>query len=283
MSIQLILAQLEGSYGKPGNQLILNNNKVFQADFLPNDAPKLLFHHIEQCQEVTFVAHNPYTPTQLIANSMHLFLQSGIFPMKEFEDWEATPNKAWPALKPFIHGAVIGLQSTLAQQGYTPAHNIYNILGTGGNDTDDKSTVVTIIQTAAAATMGSMLANTYPTLAPAPTATQITLVINSLTANQQVLYQHITPLLQQVAAMSFNMQPPIPRHMFTVPHSTPFNVPPIQQLSIPAPPLSMQGVSTTDAEVGRSTGGRGRGRGFNWHSQECTPFADHMAACGGGF
>jgi hypothetical protein len=84
MSIQLILAQLEALYSKPGNHLMWNNNKVFQANFLPNNAPEQLFHCIEQCHEVTIIVLNPYTPTQLIANSMHLLLQSGIFLMKEF-------------------------------------------------------------------------------------------------------------------------------------------------------------------------------------------------------
>ncbi len=119
--------------------------------------------------------------------------------------------------------------------------------------------VVTITQTAVAATTGSMLANTYATPVPGPPDHNITLEINSLAANQQALYQHITPLLQQMAAMSFNMQPSTPRHTFTVPHLTPFTVTPIQQLTIPAPPLSMQEVSTTDAEEG-AQGGRGADR-----------------------
>jgi hypothetical protein len=42
MSIKLILAQLEALYGKPGDQSMWNNNKVFIADFFPNDAPELL-------------------------------------------------------------------------------------------------------------------------------------------------------------------------------------------------------------------------------------------------
>jgi hypothetical protein len=113
---------------------------------------------------------------------------------------------------------------------------MYNILGAGGNNTNDKLTVVTITQAAAAAMTGSTLANTYTTPAPAPTDPQIALANNSLAANQQALYEHIAPILQQMAEMSFNMQPPTPRCM---PHLMPFNVPPIHQLLIPAPPLSM--------------------------------------------
>jgi hypothetical protein len=72
--------------------------------------------------------------------------------MKEFEDWEATPTKMWPTLKTFIHGmyaqclVAVRIWSTLAQQGYAPAHNMYTILGEGGNDTNDKSTDLTINQ-----------------------------------------------------------------------------------------------------------------------------------------
>jgi hypothetical protein len=233
MSIQLILTHLKALYSKPGDQLMWNNNKVLQANFLPNNALELLFHCVELCQEVAIITHNPYPPMQLIANAMHLLLQSGIFPMKEFEDWEVTPNKTWMALKTFIHGAhtqhlvAAGQRSTSAQQGYVPAHNMYNILGAGGNDTKDKSTVMTIIQMAAAATASSTLANTYAAPAPAPTDPQIAVVINCLTANQQALYQHITPSSQQIAAMSFNTQPPTTRCTFTAPHLTPFNVPPI--------------------------------------------------------
>jgi hypothetical protein len=109
---------------------------------------------------------------------------------------------------------------------------MYNILANGGKDTNDDRTVITITQMATVATMGSTLANTHAMPAPAPTDHNITLAINYLAANQQALYQHIAPLLQQMAAMSFNMQPPMPRCMFTVPHLMPFNVPSIQQLTI---------------------------------------------------
>jgi hypothetical protein len=254
VSIQLVLAQLEALYGKHGDQLMWNKDKLFIANFLPINASELLSHCVEQCQEVTIIARNPYTPMQLIANTVHLLLQSRIFPIKEFEDWGVSPNKMWLALKTFIHGVyawhlvAVELWSTLVQQGYVPAQNMYNILGTSGNDTNNKLTVVTVTQTTAAATTGSTLANTYATPVPAPTDPHIASAINSLAANYQALYQHIVPLLQQMAAMSFNTQPPTPRRMFTAPHLTPFNVPPIQQLTILPSHISRQGVSTTDAE-----------------------------------
>jgi hypothetical protein len=49
MSIQLILAQLELSYGKPMPSILWNNNKLFTLDFSPNKTPEMLFHRIKQC------------------------------------------------------------------------------------------------------------------------------------------------------------------------------------------------------------------------------------------
>ena len=57
MSIQLILTQLENMFGQPGGSLMWNNDKIFRTDFLPNDAPELLFLRVEQCQEVAIIAH----------------------------------------------------------------------------------------------------------------------------------------------------------------------------------------------------------------------------------
>jgi hypothetical protein len=105
MSVQLILTQLETSFGKPSNALMWNNVKLFRLYFNPNDAIELLFLRVEQCQEVAIMARNPYSDTQLIRNTVHLLLQSVIFPMKEFEDWETTTNKSWTSLKLFVHGA----------------------------------------------------------------------------------------------------------------------------------------------------------------------------------
>jgi hypothetical protein len=93
MSIQIILTQLENTFGQPGGSLMWNKDKIFHGEFLPNNSPESLFLCIEQCQEVVIIAHNPYSEKQLIANTIHLLLQSGIYSMKEFEDWEVTNNK----------------------------------------------------------------------------------------------------------------------------------------------------------------------------------------------
>jgi hypothetical protein len=47
MSIQLILAQLETSYGKPTANIIWNSNTLFTANFNPVDASEMLFHQIK--------------------------------------------------------------------------------------------------------------------------------------------------------------------------------------------------------------------------------------------
>jgi hypothetical protein len=84
-----------------------------------------------------------------------------------------------------------------------------------------------VTHTAAAATTGSTLGNTYQT-APASTPQELTTAINMIVANQQSLYQHIAPLLQQMAALSFTQQttqvrPPV------------LQAPPIQHLAILGP------------------------------------------------
>jgi hypothetical protein len=137
---------------------------------------------------------------------MHLLLKSGIFPTREFKQWDAVQNKMWPVLKTFIHGAyarklvAANIRTTMGQQGYVP-QNMYNVL----NKSDNSSTDTTKMHTAAAATMRSTLGNSYQaSVVPA----ELTAAINAITANQQSLYQHIAPLLQQMAALSFQVQPP---------------------------------------------------------------------------
>jgi hypothetical protein len=61
MSIQSILKQLENMFGQPGGLLMWNNDKIFRPNFFPNNAPELLFLHVEQCQEVAIIAPNLYS------------------------------------------------------------------------------------------------------------------------------------------------------------------------------------------------------------------------------
>jgi hypothetical protein len=114
MSIIDILNQLEGTYGKPDTMTLLQNNTHFRSAFNPMDAPESLFYRIEQCQEIQVLARDPYTDTQIINNAVRLLMQANIFPLKEFDDWEAITPKTYLALKIFIGGAYT--HCILAQQ-----------------------------------------------------------------------------------------------------------------------------------------------------------------------
>jgi hypothetical protein len=97
-------------------------------------APKHLFWRIKQCQEIQVIADNLYTPMQLMTKVVQLLMASGIFPMREFKNWEATPNKTYNPLKLFVHGAyvhqLVAIQlRTVREQGYVANqhnHIMYN-------------------------------------------------------------------------------------------------------------------------------------------------------------
>jgi uncharacterized membrane protein YgcG len=237
----------------------------------------MLFYRIEQCQEIQILAQDPYTPTQIINNAVCLLQQSGIFPLKEFDTWDATTIKTYPALKTFIHEAytrrltALQLQNTTGTQGYAPNNNqnMYNILDEGfESDSGTEGTVMTqtvppITQTAAMTT-GSTMTNTY---GGGTIPSEISNAINQLLANQQTM-------MTQMAAMSFNNAPAQPPQA-----ATNFHVPPIQQLNIP--PFAGQANTGQNAGNwgrggGRGRGGRGGSRGGGGQGGARTPFANHM-------
>jgi hypothetical protein len=166
MSICLILEQLKTSYSKPDTMSLFHNNRLFGSPVPATKATEMLFYQIEQCQEIQTITQKPYTPNQIIGNAVRILMLSGIFPLKEFDTWEAVPIKSYPILKTFIHKAytrcltAIQLCNTAGQQGCVQ-HNIYNILD-GGNDDDTNNANTMITQTAVAETAGSTLGNTYP-------------------------------------------------------------------------------------------------------------------------
>jgi hypothetical protein len=96
----------------------------------------MLFYTIEQCQEIQIMAQDPYSPMQIINNPLRLLMQLGIFPLKEFDTWDAITPKTYPALKTFTHEAythclmALQLRNTMGQQGYVPNNNqnMYNVL-----------------------------------------------------------------------------------------------------------------------------------------------------------
>ncbi len=85
MLIHEILTQLEDGYGKPSSGVPFATDNCFKSAFGANEAPELLFYHMEQCQEIMTLGKMPYTPEQIINNALRLLMALNIFPMNEFD------------------------------------------------------------------------------------------------------------------------------------------------------------------------------------------------------
>jgi hypothetical protein len=271
MSIIDILAQLQNSYGKPNMMTIFTNDNLFHSLMNPGDSPEMLFYRLEQCQEVQRIGQVPYSAEQIIANAIRILATSNIFPLKEFNTWEATATKTYPALKTFFQEAYgrrltdIKLRNTTGQNGYTN-NTIYNAFTNGDEDTDNDmvNTIVTVPPTVpqAAATV-TMAASSLGTATGSAIDAEVVAAISQLSANQ-------TAIMSQMAAMSF-----IPTNTHdTRKQQHMFQVPSIQQLAIPVQQSFQQA-----AFNGGRRGGRGCGRGHGGRGR--TPFADHMRMTGG--
>jgi hypothetical protein len=84
MSIREMLDQYKGTYGKPDTMMLFANDMLFCSAFNPVNAPEALFYRFEQCQEIQFLAPDPFFHMQVINNTVHLLMQASIFPLKEF-------------------------------------------------------------------------------------------------------------------------------------------------------------------------------------------------------
>jgi hypothetical protein len=143
MSIESIMSQMEGSYGKPSPAMLYSYDSLFKSPIAATDSPEALFYRMEQCQEIMALGNLPYTTEQIIANAVRILMASKQFPTRNFETLDAITPKTYPALKSFFHEAynrrlnAIDLQNTTTTGalGYTPAHNMYNVLDFG-NDHD---------------------------------------------------------------------------------------------------------------------------------------------------
>jgi hypothetical protein len=234
----------------------------------------------------------PSTQAQLLMNAVHLLLQSQIFPMKEFEDWEQSVSKNWTDLRIFVQGAyahclvAVNLGSAAVQNGYV-TQNKFHILGEDDNEFKDAdSTGTTATHTAAAATMNSGI--TAPTV-PA----DVVMAINTLSANQMTMFNQVAPLAQQMVAFSLGGSRPAwqtaaPFHVPFVPQKgRTFQVPPVHAVLVPMMPTFHGGGFTGG---GFSPGGFLQGHGGRSTSRHCTgrgrggwgrtPFADHMTGHG---
>ena len=138
---------------------------------------------------------------------MQLLLQSSIFPMKEFEDWEREVSKTWTDLKRFVQAVyqrkltVLNLRMTSGTGEYVN-QNMFHVLD-DDDDIDDEelvSTANTLTQAAAHATINSGVI--APTTMPADVVT----AINTLATNQATI-------VQQMAAFSLGgSRPAQPGH-----------------------------------------------------------------------
>jgi hypothetical protein len=140
-------------------------------------------------------------------------MQASIFPMKEFDNWEAVTSKTYLTLKTFIAAAYTcrillqQLRNTAGQMGYAPqTHNMYAAL----KDNDDAMTVIDTTTTTlnvATMTTRSTLTGAHATAIPE----SIGNAINQLSANQMVLMMQVS----QITAMSLTQWPPAPSFQTT--------------------------------------------------------------------
>ncbi len=91
------------TYRQPIPAALLQHIMLFQSMYSPQDAPEVLFQHIEDCQEVQILGEDPYTAQQLLNNAVCLLLQAGLY-TQDFKDWDCkiAANKIWTNLKTFI-------------------------------------------------------------------------------------------------------------------------------------------------------------------------------------
>jgi hypothetical protein len=182
-------------------------------------------------------------------------MQSSIFPLKEFNNWELITPKTYPALKTFIGAAytrrmlAIQLRNTVEQMGYTPQNqNMYNIFGNNNNTMATKNKPTKL--TSSSSITGGHTAATIQD--------SVIQVINQLSANQHTL-------INQMAAMSFNNANNAPPQQYTPP--------PIQQVNILAHE-TYSGATTGGFNAvrgGRGRTGRGRGTGKGGGQHQRTP------------
>jgi hypothetical protein len=278
MSIINILNQLQVSYGKPNIMTLYTNDTLFRSPMTAGNSPEMLFYRIEQCQEIQRIGNLPYSEEQIIANAVCILLQANIFPLKEFDAWEAVTPKTYPALKTFIHAAygrrltALALCSTSGQNGYAN-QKTYNVLEEGnGEDTND-DTVTTIMQTAALTTATGGRAPSGGTAISA----KVTAAINQLLANQTAIMPQMAAATAQMAALT--VVPTLAQNARAYALRKQFYVPPIQQIAVPMQqPFSAVGAYPTG--WGGQRGGCGCNQGGHRGGRSRTPFADSMRGAG---
>ena len=74
ISIKYILTQMESSNGKPSATMLYVNDTLFKSPIGANNAPEILFYRMEKCQEIMTLGNLAYTPEQVIANTVRVFM-----------------------------------------------------------------------------------------------------------------------------------------------------------------------------------------------------------------
>jgi hypothetical protein len=278
MSIIDILSQLQVSYGKPNMMMLYTNDTLFRSPVPAGDSPEMLFYRIEQCQEIQHIGNLSYSNEQIIANTVRILLQANIFPLKEFDAWEAVTPKTYLALKTFIHGAydhrlmVMALCSTSGQNRYAN-QTIYKVIEAGLDDDTDDNTVTTVMQTTALTTTAG---NATPSGITAISA-EVAAAINQLSANQLAIMSQMVAINAQMATLSVVPHQVQRTRAFALREQ--FHVPPIQQVAVPMqqPFLAIRAYLSGR---GGQQAGRGCGRGGRRDGRSHTPFADAMRRAG---
>jgi hypothetical protein len=280
MSVQMILQQLETAYGKPTGTTLWENDKIFRAPFGANEVPESLFLRLERCQEVALLGLNPYSQTQLVNCAIQLLLQSGIFPMKDFEDWEREASKTWTDLKRFVQSAyqrkltVLNLRMTSGSGGYV-SQNMFNVLQDDDDDVEDADSVSTgnsLIQAAANVTVNSGVT------APTAVSNDVLTAINTLAANQATIVQQMAAFSLSASRTAHQTAAPAVHVPYVPQHGTTMQVPPVPAIHVPLIQPYLQGGgyqggyaqgrnNRTSGYGGRSAGYRRGGRGRGNHTR----------------
>ena len=294
MSIESIMMQMESSYGKPTPAMLYANDSLFKSPIAATDSPESLFYRMEQCQEIMTLGNLPYTTEQIVANAVRVFMASKMFPSREFEAWDATLIKTYPALKTFFHDAynrrlnAMDLQATTGAAGYAPAHNMYNVLDFGNDDDSTAESFATAVPPPAVATEAVSSIGAGASMANSAMHPGLLAAINQSIApafNQVV--QNQSALQMQIAALSVS-QPPVaqahPVHHVAFPMQQPFQpaAPQYQGYGRGTYTFGGRGAQTYNGgraygRQGRGGGGRSRGR------QRRPPFATMARTEAAGF
>ena len=85
------------NYGKPNAMVLFNNDMLFRIPFPSTEAAEMLLYCTEQCQEIQIIGQDPYFLMHIINFVVRFLMQSGNFPIKEFETWKTCQTRRIPA------------------------------------------------------------------------------------------------------------------------------------------------------------------------------------------